>query len=247
MTALEDPRWEGFQQRWAAPSSAHVAGLRDTAIDLFHLGDMFEETVTRLKAIQDKLLALHGYMNLGIAIGQDPTYRALRHRTPALHRAIYQVSHIVITELVRTHYKLQGKAELTALVAKAQNYTWLLTWPPDLLLRAYCLGTYRNKIVSHHDEERQTGSDSGGRGGRDHTLLTYCVIPPDDETTLLELAGRWSGGCRHRLFYQIPVLDGATKGKDRVLIDGIAARCGVESRTVDEVLLTVLDLHQFLT
>lgn len=120
----------------------------------------------------------------------------------------------------------------------------------DKLLPAYCVVTYRNKVIAHHDKRRSSGYIFGLATGQHRLapLPEQLSILQSSTAEILRLKSSY-GGLIHELqtennvfellqilFHNIPIGEFGNINLDRGIIDRIAEEGGCKSMTSNEIM-----------
>jgi hypothetical protein len=163
----------------------------------------------------------------------------------ALHRSIIEAGHRAITICV---HELVGRPDRFSLVPFMCSTNAASLRDFDTWHYLYCLAIYRNKVVTHHDVPRMSGTMTDASGTRRltplpaefhisevHVQRLYAIR---DQTGVgTELSNHFE--VLERLFYGLPVELGTRQSPAREEVNEIAEHGGVKSPSVSEVLTWV--------
>jgi hypothetical protein len=204
--------------------------------DVIELVELHDEAATGAHAIDTR-----DWAKLDESEGEKLVKRGWR--ADALHRSVIEASHRAMSVLL---HELTGRPTHEVPVQKQLERPSSAKFEHrDAWQGLYCLATYRNKIVTHHEVPRKTGGALTDRDG----IRRLAPLPEDfhvskpDARRLREIrdstsvaVGENDFDLLEKLFYAIPVTFGGPQSDFRREIDKIAERGGVKSPTVPDIL-----------
>ena len=181
----------------------------------------------------------------------------VERRLGTLHRCAIESAVIYMNVLMHELYERpRTEINMNVFIQKAEAPAL----NPGILLSAYRLNVFRNKIITHHETRRMAARSTSATGERRQAPLPPNMgMADEDVVAIMGLKETYKAsdpvldreenqfGILRRLFETVPVFAASgAKNSDRTVVDKIAERGGVESPTIAEILQTLDDFSDEL-